>query len=104
MDLVAAADDQKVTLTLFLTGGPVENTGSVEHGKFPNRTFARRITNADLVRALHGHDRETFGQKDDRSGTVCFVCGPPRMTDEFVSFLAQQSGMSGERVLCEKWW
>ena len=26
------------------------------------------------------------------------------MTDDFVSFLNQQSGMAEDRVLCEKWW
>lgn len=99
MDLVAAAADVGVTLKLCLTGTGAD--GSIEHGKFPNRTFARRIQTSDLVQALDGLKE---GSQDDRSRTVCYVCGPPAMTDEFVAYLALQRGMSAERVLCEKWW
>ena len=99
MDLVAAASDTKVSLSLFLTG--TGDNGPIEHGKFPNRTHARRITTSDLTQALDGYDGE---RNHDRSGTLCYVCGPSHMTDEFVTFLIQQSGMAEERVLCEKWW
>ena len=98
MDLVAAAADSNVTLSLFLTG--TGDQGSIEHGKLPNKTFARRITDNDLVRALDGY---RDGDKD-RSNTVCYVCGPPRFTDESVAFLKRQDGMADERVMCEKWW
>jgi hypothetical protein len=99
MDLVAAAADSNVTLRLFLTdtGG----TGPIEHGRLPNRTFARRVANADIVQAIDGYRQSS---QDCRSRTLCYVCGPPRMTDEFVDFLGQQPGMAKERVLCEKWW
>ena len=99
MDLVAAAADVGVTLKLLLTGTGDE--GSIEHGKLPNRTFARRIQTSDLVQALDGLNE---GPQNDRSRTVCYVCGPPAMTDEFVAYLARQPGMGEERVLCEKWW
>lgn len=102
MDLVAAAADPKVTLSLFLTGTGDE--GMIEHGKLPNRTFARRVEHSDLVRALDGYSDHIYGSKFDRSGTVCYVCGPPQFTDESVAFLKRQSGMADERVLCEKWW
>jgi len=102
MDLVAAAADANITLSLFLTGTGEE--GKIEHGKFPNRTFARRISEADLVRALDGYKANLYGAEHDRQGTVCYVCGPQKMTDEFVNFLRQQPGMAEERVLCEKWW
>lgn len=36
--------------------------------------------------------------------TVCYVCGPPAMTDELVEFLQVQPGLEPARVLCEKWW
>jgi hypothetical protein len=98
MDLIAAASDPNITLSLFLTGTGDE--GAIEQGKFPNRTYARRITEADLERALDGY-RES---DSDRVSTVCYVCGPPEMTDGFVSFLTRQPGMTKERVLCEKWW
>ncbi|KAK0271816.1 hypothetical protein LTR35_013292 [Friedmanniomyces endolithicus] len=110
MDLVAAiADPTNITLSVFLTGATAEGAatddrGTIEHGKLPNRTFGRRVTEADLVRAIDGYRTPMFGSEHDRQGTVCYVCGPPRMTDEIVGFLSKQEGMSEERVLCEKWW
>lgn len=102
LDLVAAAADQNnVTLSLYATGTGDEDGGLIEDGRLPNRTFARRIQEFDLVRALDGFRK---GGAGEREGTVCYVCGPPRMTDEVVAFLSQQEGMSPERVLCEKWW
>ncbi|KAL1849257.1 hypothetical protein Plec18170_007549 [Paecilomyces lecythidis] len=57
----------------------------------------RRITAEDLKSAVTGSSGDETG-----SGTVCYICGPPPMTDEFVDRLA---GMIGrERVFCEKWW
>ncbi|KAK0917721.1 hypothetical protein LTR02_000087 [Friedmanniomyces endolithicus] len=103
MDLVAAiADPTNITLSLFLTGATAEGAatddrGIIEHGKLPNRTFGRRVTEADLVRAIDGYRTPVFGTKHDRQGTVCYVCGPPRMTDEIVGFLSRQEGMSEER-------
>lgn len=101
-DLVAAEADPKVTLSLFLTGTGDE--GVIEHGKLPNRTFARRITDSDLIRAIDGYQQNVFGAEHDRKNTVCYVCGPPKMTDEIVNFLSEQEGMTEDRVLCEKWW
>ena len=80
MDLVAAEADPNVTLSLFLTGTGDE--GPIEHGKLPNRTFGRRIAEADLVRAIDGYKQNVFGAGHDRKNTVCYVCGPQKMTDE----------------------
>lgn len=102
MDLTAAASDPNVTLSCFLTG--IGDEGVIEHGKLPNRTFGRRFTEEDLVKALDGYKTNVFGPEHDRAGTVAYVCGPPKMTDEVVELLRGQSGMSEERVLCEKWW
>jgi hypothetical protein len=102
MDLGAAAADPGVTLSLFLSGFGDE--GRIEHGKLPNRTFARRISENDLISALDGFKKGVYGPEHDRQGTLCYVCGPQKMTDEFVALLARQEGMSEERVLCEKWW
>ncbi|KAF2721864.1 hypothetical protein K431DRAFT_293987 [Polychaeton citri CBS 116435] len=103
MDLVAAeADQANVNLSVFLTGTGDE--GWIEHGRFPQRTFARRITELDLTRALDGFRDPVYGAEHDRAGTLCMVCGPSQMTDQFVEFLGQQDGMSPDRVLCEKWW
>ena len=102
MDLVAAADDVNVTVSLFLTG--TGDHGSIEHGKLPNRTFARRFGEADLISAIDGYQNSPYGVESARDGTLCYVCGPPTMTDEVVDLLKKQPGMSERRVLCEKWW
>lgn len=102
MDLIAAASDANITLSLFLTG--TGQTGRIEHGQLPNRTFAGRIGESDLMRAIDGHCEHASPGKAHRDGTLCYVCGPSAMTDEFVSFLSGCEGMSEERVLCEKWW
>lgn len=102
IDLVAAAADPKnVTLSLYLTNTGYGDGERIEHGKLPNRTFAKRIGKTDLVGALDGWRQ---GSASGRKGTVCYVCGPPKMTDEFVDVLRAQDGMDEERVLCEKWW
>ena len=105
MDLVGAVDEPKdVTLSLFLTGNTGYEGGErIEHGKLPNRTWARRLGEGDLVGALDGWRGESEGGKG-REGTVCYVCGPQKMTDEVVEFLGRQEGMAPGRVLCEKWW
>lgn len=98
MDLVSAVADSNVTLNLFLTGSG--DTGRIEHGRLPNRTFARRILHSDLSEAIDGYKADDSG----REHTVCYVCGPQRMTDDFVEYISMQNGMSEDRVLCEKWW
>ena len=102
LDLVGISNDPNITLSLYLTGRG--DDGTIDHGNFPNRTFARRITELDLARALDGYKESLYGREHDRQGTVCYVCGPQKMTDEFVDFLSEQPGMARERVLCEKWW
>ncbi|KAK3065790.1 hypothetical protein LTR53_018035, partial [Teratosphaeriaceae sp. CCFEE 6253] len=117
MDLVAAtAEPLAVTLSLFLTdpaaaASASDDRGIIEHGRLPNRTVGRRVEAADLVAALDGFPaksraglQQPFGREHDRRGTVCYVCGPPTMTDDYVQFLGQQEGMEPRRVLCEKWW
>lgn len=105
MDLVAAtADQNNVSLSLFLTNLGDGDQGPIEHGRLPNRTFGRRISDLDLTQALDGYRKPLYGGGYDRQGTVCYVCGPPKMTDEFVAFLQNQEGMTQERVRCEKWW
>ncbi|EME49579.1 hypothetical protein DOTSEDRAFT_68379 [Dothistroma septosporum NZE10] len=102
MDLVAAVANPNITLSLFLSG--TGDDGPIEHGKLPNRTFGRRLVERDLQNAISGYKQGVFGAEHDRLGTLCYVCGPPRMTDEIVEFLRNEKGMSEARVLCEKWW
>lgn len=45
---------------------------------------SRRISAEDLRRIVSGERNESRGGDD---GTVCYVCGPPTMTDELVGVL-----------------
>lgn len=36
--------------------------------------------------------------------TVCYLCGPPWMTDELVGVLRGLLGDGQKRVFFEKWW
>lgn len=103
MDLVAMAADPNVTLSLFLTGTGCSE-GRIEHGGLPNRTLGRRLAEEDVVRAIDGYKKQSGDIQSSRRRTLCYVCGPPRMTDEYVDVLKRQTGMADERVLCEKWW
>jgi NAD(P)H-flavin reductase len=91
LNRIAEENPGRVELTFFLTGkfGRMENPT-----EFPWH-HTRRIEKLDLHHAL-GADSKAW------EGTVCFVCGPPEMTDELVGFLGKQVGK--ERVFCEKWW
>ena len=90
------------TLDLYLTPipTPVTSNTSSDNQAHPPVTMPmlqnRRICHSDLLNAL--------GPLDQRKGTVVYVCGPPKMIDEFVDVMRAAEGMSDERVLCEKWW
>ena len=56
----------------------------------------RRVHDTDLLDAL--------GPVDERGGTVCYICGVPTMTDEFVEKAKRAEGMEEGNVLSEKWW
>ncbi len=60
------------------------------------RLVHRRFQQHDLVDAL--------GPVERRAGTVAYVCGPARMTDEVAAKLQDAEGMAADRVLYEKWW
>jgi hypothetical protein len=51
-----------------------------------------------------GDIESVLGAKEEREGTVVYVCGPRSMTDEFVEMIGRMEGMSESRVLCERWW
>jgi len=105
--LISANPSAERTLDLYLTGSPSSSAG--EKGVVREDTLGgeetggeavsirhRRITYEDLIAAL--------GPIEQRRGVVAYVCGPARMTDEFVDVLRGAEGMNEERVLCEKWW
>ncbi|PGH27326.1 hypothetical protein AJ80_01036 [Polytolypa hystricis UAMH7299] len=68
------------------------------------KVYNCRISVADVRDIILGPG-STGGTQ--QSGTVCYVCGPPNMTDEFVKALEEMVGSGAEgkkRVFCEKWW
>lgn len=95
MGLISQAKNCHAQLDLFITG--VSSDALSKSKGLPSRAKAGRITGADLDAAL-GEDIK------GRESTVCYICGPPRMTDELVGYMSKQKGMDSSRVLCEKWW
>jgi NAD(P)H-flavin reductase len=91
---IASKRPGQLELTLFLTN---QKYKKIKDPQTLGWFHDRRIQEADLLHAL-GKDVSL------RAKTVCYVCGPPTMTDGVVGFLARQEGMSEERVFCEKWW
>lgn len=79
---------------LFLSGVSAQDVAEAEN--LPRASRASRIQLDDL--------KEALGETESRHNTLCYVCGPQKMTDTFVEFLAKQDGMDSSRVLCEKWW
>ncbi|KAJ5138398.1 uncharacterized protein N7515_003246 [Penicillium bovifimosum] len=89
----------QISLDLFLTNlasADLMSAGSTSDINI----HTERISGADLRAAALGKDTEL-----DPRGTVCYVCGPPPMTDAVVESLGQILGEGGrQRVLFEKWW
>ena len=83
---------ERMLVTLFITG----DYEKLEDPEELHWHFTRRLTKADVLTVL--------GDFDKRQRTVCYVCGPPSMTDELVHFLLSLNGLEASRVLCEKWW
>ncbi|KAK7749462.1 hypothetical protein SLS53_000035 [Cytospora paraplurivora] len=101
-------NDGKVNghLRLFLTpgdrSGDGEGSGNVIGGNDGKVTeldldFSRRRITIDDIASAIGKDKES---------AVVYICGVPRMTDEFVEKLTSAKGLGIERhrVLYEKWW
>lgn len=94
MELAGSAAVPGTQLSLHVTGVSREDLAGVSG--LPEETTTGRITDEMLEAAL--------GNVADRAKTLCYVCGPPRMTDAIVEFLKSRRGMDERRVLCEKWW
>lgn len=93
-DLRAIAESRgpSFDLQLFITNGTESEVGSDE----AVRTKFRRISHEDLMNVVGGGA--------SRESTVCYICGVPSMTDDFVEFLRKVEGLDDGRVLCERWW
>ncbi|GKZ29217.1 hypothetical protein AbraIFM66950_003830 [Aspergillus brasiliensis] len=89
----------QISLDLFITDNGLDRsslTGSAEPEDLTLHT--RRINRDDLRKAISGPDGSVEAEQ-----TVCYVCGPPGMTDEVVNSLEDFLG-DKERVYYEKWW
>ncbi|TVY41464.1 Oxidoreductase NAD-binding domain-containing protein [Lachnellula occidentalis] len=87
----------KSQFQLFLTQSkdkPLDGKCQVAGEEMPIQR--RRIQEEDVLRAL--------GPVDERSDTVCYVCGVPGMTDALVNLAQKAEGMDERNVFCEKWW
>ncbi|KAJ9664287.1 hypothetical protein H2201_005279 [Coniosporium apollinis] len=91
-----SAAESRIHLQLYLTGSSGSVPAKLDAPSFPGMIHHRRIERADLAAAV--------GPPSEAERTVVYVCGPARMTDEFVEFLRGVEGMDERRVLCEKWW
>lgn len=82
----------------------LESQGTLKALSDGMTVYDRRIRAEDLRQIVSGEQHEGGNSND---GTVCYVCGPPVMTDEFVKVLQDSVGEStkgGKRVFYEKWW
>jgi NAD(P)H-flavin reductase len=83
---------ERLSVTLFITG----DYEKLEDPEGLPWHFTRRLNKADILAVL--------GDLGKRQRTVCYICGPPSMTDDLVHFLSGLDGLEASRVLCEKWW
>ncbi|RDK38532.1 hypothetical protein M752DRAFT_269584 [Aspergillus phoenicis ATCC 13157] len=89
----------QISLDLFITDPGLDQsslTGSAESDDLT--LHMRRINRDDLRKAISNPDGSI-----EAAETVCYVCGPPGMTDDVVGNLEGFLG-DKERVYYEKWW
>lgn len=83
---------------LFLTGRAQQDgfENGIESFDTDLNIQPRRITKDDLLQSL--------GPVNERKDTVCYICGVPGMTDEFIEIVKNADGMEKKNILFEKWW
>ncbi|CAG8194903.1 unnamed protein product [Penicillium olsonii] len=88
----------RMSLDLFLTNVESPLELGAEHSDIAIHTS--RIQDSDLRKAVC-NEEAGISARD----TVCYVCGPPQMTDSMVERLEGMLGEGGdERIFYEKWW
>lgn len=89
-----------ISLDLFLTNLTMSSDLLALGSSSDLKIHPERISDRHLHAAAIGKDGEL-----DPQGTVCYVCGPPGMTDSVVERLIPMLGEGGEqRIYFEKWW
>ncbi|OJJ82094.1 FAD-dependent oxidoreductase [Aspergillus glaucus CBS 516.65] len=88
----------RIGLDLFITdlpdNSPLRTAPPVDISIHP-----RRISREDLGVVVKGADGSVRPEE-----TVCYLCGPLGMTDEFDGILRGLLGDGQERIFFEKWW
>ncbi|GFN21474.1 FAD-dependent oxidoreductase [Aspergillus tubingensis] len=89
----------QISLDLFITDPGLDRSSLTEFAESGDLNLhTRRINRDDLRKAVSRADGSIEAEE-----TVCYVCGPPGMTDDVVSSLEGFLGDT-ERVYYEKWW
>jgi hypothetical protein len=89
----------RITLNLFLTNLQDESSPLLVQPPDDLKIHPRRINQDDLRKTVSGTDGRFSPSK-----TVCYVCGPPQMTDEIVNTVTEILNGRKDRVFFEKWW
>lgn len=88
----------RIGLDLFLTDLPA-GSSLTSAPPVDLAVHARRINRSDLEVAVRGADGSVKADE-----TVCYLCGPPWMTDELGGVVRTLLGNGQKRVFFEKWW
>ncbi|KAL3476380.1 hypothetical protein BJX99DRAFT_258510 [Aspergillus californicus] len=88
-----------ITLDLFLSNLDSQSSPLLDQPPNDLTIHLRRINQDDLRKAVFGTNVQTTP-----SETVCYVCGPPQMTDVVVDTLSKQLDGQTDRIFFEKWW
>lgn len=88
----------RIGLDLFITDLP-DNSSLRTSPPVDLSVHPRRINKSDLEVAVKGADGSLKADE-----TVCYLCGPPLMTDELAGVAGSLLGDGQKRVFFEKWW
>jgi NAD(P)H-flavin reductase len=89
----------RIALDLFLSNLQDQSSPLLHQPPEDLTIHPRRINRDDLSRTVTGTD-----SKYSSDNTVCYVCGPPQMTDEVVDIVTELLNGRKDRVFFEKWW
>ncbi|KAL5000560.1 hypothetical protein BDV10DRAFT_183333 [Aspergillus recurvatus] len=89
----------RITLDLFLSNLQDQSSPLLRQPPRDLAIHPRRINRDDLARTVTGTDSKYRPHE-----TVCYVCGPPQMTDEVVDTVTELLNGQKGRVFFEKWW
>ncbi|KAL4943383.1 hypothetical protein BDV06DRAFT_211134 [Aspergillus oleicola] len=89
----------RIHLDLFLTNLQDQSSPLLQKTQDDLTIYPRRISKEDLSRTVTGTEK-----KYTPSDIVCYVCGPPQLTDKVVESVTGLLDGQSDRVFFEKWW